>query len=81
MLAYEDVAVTQGGVGGGQGQSGGNQGGGSLKRTGNKCRGDKVKEQREILTLAVAKAVVEHLVVVGGEHKGFDEADANGCMG
>jgi len=29
----------------------------------------------------VAKAVVEHLVVVGGEHKGLDEADANGWMG
>lgn len=79
IRTYE--VVSQGGGGGGQGQSGGSQGGGSLKRRVNMCCGNKVKEQGEILTLAVAKVAVEHLVVVEEEHKGLDGADANGCMG
>ena len=81
ICTYEDVSVNQEGGGGGQGQSGGNQSGGSLKRTVNMCHANKVKEQRKILTLAVAMVAVEHLVVVGEEHKGLDVADANGCMG
>jgi hypothetical protein len=79
MLTDEDVWVTQGGGGGGQGQVAGSQGGGLLKRAANKSR-NQMKEQREIHTQVVARAVVEHLVVVA-EHKSLDGAGADGWMG
>jgi hypothetical protein len=67
---------------GGQGQVSGNQGGGTLKGGVNKIAGNKVEERH---TAVVAKAVGEHLVAVGEEHKGrhrlVEATASSGWMG
>ena len=79
-LAYREER-TQGGGGGGQGQSSGNHGGGTLKRPADKVKGKPGEGARRIHTRAGAKAVVEHLVAVGEEHKGrLDEGEGDYWM-